>query len=199
MSIMTRETVMEDFAAFLESFFARKRTIEVGPGSAMELISIPSNPERSTLFVWSEDSISSEVLKQVSAVHLAIETLSEREINPTFHQGLVHHNFATAQTSYMYSDLVPLVIHTMHRDKNVSKIVAKYIRMIVRFHKGELFTTGRYRSITFDSTGKPSTIRDEQKGIELVDTPTLFRVETSEHYVYNIDAETVEAVQITGP
>jgi hypothetical protein len=165
----------------------------------MDLISIPSNPERSTLFVWSEDSISSEVLKQVSSVHLAIETLSEREINPTFHQGLVHHNFATAQTAYMYSDLVPLVIHTMHRDKHVSKIVAKYIRMIVRFHKGELFTTGRYRSITFDSTGKPSTIRDEQKGIELVDTPTLFRVETSEHYVYNIDAETVEAVQITGP
>lgn len=199
MPIMTRETVLEDFAAFLESFFGNKRIIETGPGTTMELISIPSNPDRSSLFVWSEDSISSEVLKQVSAVHLAIETLSEREIYPTLHQGLVYHDFSKAQTAYMYSDLVPVVIHSMHRDAHVSKIMAKYIRMIMRFHKGELYATGRYRLISFDSTGKPSTIRDEQKGMELVDTPTLFRVETSEHYVYNRDAETVEAVQITGP
>jgi len=197
--VMSRFTVMEEFAAFLESFFGSKWMIEKGPEATMELISVPSNPELSSLFVWSGDSLSSEVLKQVSAVHLAIETLSERELYPTLHKGLVHHDFRLARTTFMYSDLVPVVVHAMHRDAHVSKIMAKYIRMIMRFHNDELYSTGRYRSISFDSTGKPSTIRDEQKGIELVDVPTLFRVETSEYYVYNRDAETVEAVQITGP
>jgi hypothetical protein len=198
MPVMTKETVKEDFADFLESFFQRQRSIEIGPGKTMDLLAIPDSPERSTLFVRFEDSLSQETLKQRSAVHLVVEALQQRERYQAFHQNLVHHDFREAKTSFMFSDLSPIVIHCLHHDKFIAEIVAKYVRMIFRFHKDELYALGRYRSITFDSEGKASTIKDEKAGMELVDVPVLLRVETSEHYVYHRDAPVVR-IEVRGP
>lgn len=195
--MITPEVIKLDFLNFIESFFAKGRQIPTGPSSTRELKVVPNNPELSSLRVFFSDSIDVADITP-DKVSIAIEVLTEREGPKSIGNGIVDHDFETATSTYMFTDQVPVVVHCMNKEEHVARTVAKIIRMIVRIHKRYLYETGHYLSITFDSTGNASIILDEGANVKLEDAPVLFRVQTSESYYDDRQADEMASFEITG-
>lgn len=195
--MITPEVIKQDFLDFIESFFSEGRQIPTGPDSTRELKVVPNHPELSSVHVYFSDSIDMADVTP-DKVSFAIEVLTAREGPQSLHNGIVDHDFATATSTFMFTETLPVVIHCMTKEEHVARSAAKMVRMAVRAHKRYLYETGHYLSIAFDSAGNASIILDEGANITLRDAPVLLRVETSEQYYDDRQADVMATIDITG-